>query len=96
MNEISARRVVSSPVGLLSIAASDVGICSIDILSPRSRLKDFSESSKAQAHVDLASHQLEKYFSGKLRRFSVPIDLHGTNFQQKVWQQIARLNMVKP
>lgn len=91
MNEISARRVVGSPVGLLSIAASDRGICSIDILSPRSRLKDFSESGQAQAHVDLASQQLEEYFLGKLRRFSVPIELHGTSFQQKVWQQIAKI-----
>jgi methylated-DNA-[protein]-cysteine S-methyltransferase len=89
--EISARRVVGSPIGLLSIAASEKGICSIDILSARSKLKDFSELRKAQEHVDLASKQLNEYFSGKLRRFSVPLDLHGTSFQQKVWQQIAKI-----
>ncbi len=95
MNEIAARRVVSSPIGLLSIAASEKGICSIDFLSSRSKLRDFSESKKAMEHVDLACLEIEDYFAARRQRFSVPLDLSGTRFQLQVWQQIAKIDFGK-
>ncbi len=33
--------------------------------------------------------QLQEYFAGKRRIFSVPLRLAGTDFQQKVWREIA-------
>lgn len=95
MNEVAARRVVNSPIGLLSIAASEKGVCSIDFLSPRSKLKDFTQSEKAEKFVDLACKELEEYFDNKLTKFSVPTDLSGTDFQLKVWQQIANIRFGK-
>lgn len=92
MNEISARRVISSPIGLLSIAASDKGICSIDFLSPRSKLKNFSESRRAEELVDLACKELADYFAGRQKHFSVALDVSGTKFQKQVWQQIAKID----
>lgn len=95
MNEVAARRVVSSPIGLLSIAASEKGVCSIDFLSPKSKLKDFTQSEKAKNFVDLACKEIEEYFDNKLKQFSVPTDLTGTNFQLRVWQQIAKIGFGK-
>ena len=95
MNEVAARRVVNSPIGLLSIAASEKGVCSIDFLSPRSKLKDFTQSERAKKIVDLACKEIEEYFDRRLKQFSVPTDLSGTNFQLKVWQQIAKIGFGK-
>ena len=36
-----------------------------------------------------AAKQLEEYFLGKRKSFPVPLRLAGTDFQQRVWQQIA-------
>ena len=33
--------------------------------------------------------QLDDYFSGKLQAFSLPLDPHGTTFQQRVWEQLT-------
>ena len=47
---------------------------------------------KAQHPVlQQTSKQLEQYFSGKRTSFSLPVRLIGTNFQKRVWTQIARI-----
>ena len=33
--------------------------------------------------------QLEEYFAGKRFKFSLPIELEGTNFQKRVWQALT-------
>ncbi|MDB6034153.1 MAG: cysteine methyltransferase [Verrucomicrobiales bacterium] len=36
-----------------------------------------------------AAKQLQEYFKGKRNRFSIPLRLDGTAFQQKIWREIA-------
>jgi methylated-DNA-[protein]-cysteine S-methyltransferase len=38
-----------------------------------------------------ARKELSAYFSGKLRDFTVPFDLAGTEFQAKVWQALVKV-----
>jgi methylated-DNA-[protein]-cysteine S-methyltransferase len=38
-----------------------------------------------------AEEQLRDYFDGKRTRFSVPLRFAGTNFQERVWREIARI-----
>jgi hypothetical protein len=38
-----------------------------------------------------ALQQLEKFFRGHLRQFTVPLTPMGTAFQQKVWQQLLQV-----
>lgn len=38
-----------------------------------------------------AKRQLEEYFNGERREFSLAISLEGTNFQQKVWQALQEI-----
>ena len=35
--------------------------------------------------------QLDAYFAGELETFDVPIALHGTDFQLRVWDQLTRI-----
>jgi AraC family transcriptional regulator of adaptative response/methylated-DNA-[protein]-cysteine methyltransferase len=36
-------------------------------------------------------HELELYFEGKLKNFSLPLDIRGTEFQVKVWNQLLQI-----
>ena len=36
--------------------------------------------------------QLEDYFAGQRRRFSLPLTPQGTDFQQQLWQQLTRID----
>lgn len=49
---------------------------------------DWRESSEATANV---RQQLEEYFSGQRREFNLPLDLHGTEFQRRCWEQLVRI-----
>ena len=91
MKEIAARCIIQTPIGKISVAASEKGITNLDFLSSRSCLQDFSTSSVAQSLVDAAADQLMEYFEGKRVKFEVKVDLEGTNFQQLVWQQIQKI-----
>ena len=37
-------------------------------------------------HNREVARELDAYFVGKLRQFSVPLDLRGTDFQRRVWE----------
>jgi methylated-DNA-[protein]-cysteine S-methyltransferase len=38
-----------------------------------------------------AAHQVAEYFSGRLLKFQLPLDLRGTPFQVRVWKQLIQI-----
>jgi methylated-DNA-[protein]-cysteine S-methyltransferase len=38
-----------------------------------------------------AVRQLRAYFAGQLREFCLPLDIEGTDFQKRVWDQVAAI-----
>jgi methylated-DNA-[protein]-cysteine S-methyltransferase len=42
-------------------------------------------------HNDKAARELDAYFAGKLNRFTVPLDLRGTDFQLSAWEQLRTI-----
>ena len=42
-------------------------------------------------HIVAISRELDEYFAGRLRHFSVPLDLWGTSFQRRVWQELLAI-----
>lgn len=39
--------------------------------------------------IQEAAYQLTQYFEGERRTFDIPLSLHGTEFQQKVWKALC-------
>ena len=47
--------------------------------------------SRAAAILAKTQAQLEEYFAGKRRDFDLPLDVRGTEFQKRVWEQLRRI-----
>ena len=41
--------------------------------------------------LDVAIRELEEYFAGRRREFTLPLDLRGTPFQLAVWNGLAQI-----
>ena len=87
-----------SPVGPLTLVASDRGLVALEfgvarVADPGSRVKDPRQTALVQSDEKLAPcrRELEKYFAGKLSDFTVPLDLRGTDFQMRCWRALLKI-----
>jgi methylated-DNA-[protein]-cysteine S-methyltransferase len=53
--------------------------------------EDTAETPVAREIAGEAVRQLRAYFAGQLRRFDLPLDLQGTDFQMRVWRELERI-----
>lgn len=84
---------VRSPVGRLTLVATDRGLAAIlweDDRPGRVRLNLQAEEPDHPVLVE-AERQLEQYFAGRRTRFELPLDLSGTPFQRKVWHALLTI-----
>lgn len=76
-----------TPIGVVRVFETNGRVSSIDIAASGAKVT----SSKSQL-LNLAKDELDKYFAGKLTRFTIPIDLsEGTEFQRAVWKEIQKI-----
>ena len=74
-----------SPLGPITLLVSERGARAVsfgDVPGPDGARKARTET--AQLEVEL-----REYFAGRRREFSVPLDAHGTRFQEKVWRALC-------
>jgi methylated-DNA-[protein]-cysteine S-methyltransferase len=81
--------VYESPLGPLAIAAGPRGLTTLSFPGGRGAAR--AERHRDPAALAGAVAQLEEYFAGERRAFELPLDLHGTPFQRRVWAQLRRL-----
>ncbi len=91
---------IESPIGRLTLGWSGA-LCQIEFgaFEPnRSKLEAWSSrwfgKTRWERNPSLlkeAAAQLDAYFSGKLQRFTIPLDLRGTPFQRQVWQALQSI-----
>ena len=75
----------SSPVGMLRITGSINGIRSVTF-------EDNVQESNAHPPVLMECvRQLDEYFKGERFQFTLPLDAEGTEFQKRVWEQLAKI-----
>ena len=80
--------------------ATDEGICLLEFTDRRmmetqiKRLKKLLSCELVPGkseHFELLSQQLNEYFEGKRKDFSVPLVVPGTDFQKNVWQELQTI-----
>jgi O-6-methylguanine DNA methyltransferase len=89
------------PFGSLVLISERDGLCGIEFgtltqneqaLRQRALKRGRSVSFvRDAARLGEANEQLQQYFSGIRKRFSLPIKLYGTPFQMKVWRALMEI-----
>ncbi|MEP2026951.1 methylated-DNA--[protein]-cysteine S-methyltransferase [Reichenbachiella sp.] len=93
-NVISVTRI-PTPLGPMIAGATEKGICLLEFTDRRmietqvERLRKYLKAELIPGQSPLfqtLTHELKQYFEGGLKKFTVPLETPGTEFQQKVWK----------
>ena len=79
---------LDTPLGTLTLEASERGLSSIRFPN---RPKSITVRMIRNNVIKLAKRELTAYFSSQLKEFSVPLDWHGTAFQESVWRALTAI-----
>ncbi len=88
-----ALKTTESPVGKLKLVASDKGLVAILWEKDNPRRVPLSNLVENDQHPVLVEtqRQLEEYFAGKRKLFSIALDMRGTRFQKDVWEALLAI-----
>jgi AraC family transcriptional regulator of adaptative response/methylated-DNA-[protein]-cysteine methyltransferase len=96
---ITVTRILT-PLGPMLAGATDEGICLLEFIDTRmletqlARLKKMLHAEVvpgSNEHFDALDRQIEQYFAGTRRKFSLPLVMPGTAFQQEVWRGLQTI-----
>ena len=76
---------INSPLGITKIVGDENGISEISVLS------EGSISVKIPTFLQNAVSQLQEYFDGNRTDFTFQLQPKGTDFQQRVWQELLTI-----
>jgi len=82
----TVRAIYKSEIGPLEVIGQQNGILTITFVEDESGADRF-----LPACIKECLRQLDEYFKGKRKKFSVPLLLDGTDFQKAVWRQLQRI-----
>lgn len=90
---------LESPIGQLTINATENGICMLEF-DNQNRIekhqkefldKGFEIIEDTNSHINNLSSQLNEYFDSKRTKFDIPLNMIGTDFQLKVWGALLEI-----
>jgi len=84
MVETSCIRLINTPVGTLRIKGNAEAVTAVEFDDKH----EYYVEGELTKPVEMCIHQLHEYFRGTLTAFSVPVQMEGTKFQQKVWDSL--------
>src|SRR5215469_7813745 len=91
---------IETPIGPMVVGATDRGICLLEYTDRRlletqlNRVRKWCGDAAVpgeNGHICEMRAQLAAYFAGELREFTVPLDVRGTPFQEKVWAALRTI-----
>jgi methylated-DNA-[protein]-cysteine S-methyltransferase len=96
MKNIAPRHVykhMSSPVGTLTLVATDEGLAAILWENDRPHRVRLNIEAEENGHPVLveAERQLAEYFAGRRKQFALKLDVSGTPFQRQVWNALLTI-----
>lgn len=92
MMALSYTEITDSPVGPLLLAGNRDGLHVLSFgVGSRPRAIDASWVLDTTGVLTAVRNELDQYFAGRLRRFTVPVAFAGTPFQHQVWSELCRI-----
>ncbi len=92
--------LIETPLGPMVAGANEEGVCLLEFADRRGLESSYSEMRKRfsaavlpgdNAILKQLREELAKYFAGELRKFSVPVFIRGTPFQENVWRELRKI-----
>lgn len=83
--------VADSPYGPLTLVAEDGTLCGLYMTDQRHRPAEDTFGARDDTPFGEALDQLDAYFAGDLREFTLDLRLNGTPFQRRVWDELRRI-----
>ena len=80
-----------SPIGRLLLAADEAGLSHIQVPAGRHPQAPKPGWREERAAFSEALRQLDAYFEGRLRAFTLPLAPEGTGFQKSVWAALCTI-----
>jgi methylated-DNA-[protein]-cysteine S-methyltransferase len=80
-----------SPVGPLFLAASEKGLVRLEFEARTMKMDPRLELRESKQALAPYLCELNEYFRGERRDFSIPLDLRGTPFQLACWQALLEI-----
>lgn len=88
-----AYATMKSPVGLLTIVASEAGLSELWFDKPEAVeiRRDIGRASPNHPVLADAERQLNEYFAGQRTAFDLALDMSGTDFQRATWRGLLTI-----
>jgi AraC family transcriptional regulator of adaptative response/methylated-DNA-[protein]-cysteine methyltransferase len=86
----------SSPLGIVLVAATDQGLCSVKLGSDAAWLErllseEFSEADLSEKAMPETKAAILRFIAGENGVARIPLDIRGTVFQRRVWEELRRI-----
>jgi len=86
----------ATPLGTVLLAATERGLCSVKIGDDAEKLKaslveEFPLASVQPGALEALKAQIVAFLEGEASLAKVPLDIRGTVFQRKVWDELRRI-----
>jgi len=85
-------RFIDSPIGTLTLSSDGAALTGLHMGTSRKRPDpDGWIEDATHPLLEETARQLGQYFRGQRRSFDLPLQLHGTEFQRRVWTLLTRI-----
>ncbi|VAW11559.1 Methylated-DNA--protein-cysteine methyltransferase [hydrothermal vent metagenome] len=90
----------SSPIGSIIACATEKGLCYLGFIGQKHIEKQFAEIQKQfnaiilpgkNIHLTKVRKEVNEYFDGNRKEFSVSLDIIGTDFRKQVWNELLKI-----
>lgn len=88
--EFNETTYYKTPIGVAKIIGNQNGISSISVIDTEVEI-----SKHTPTCLQECTKQLEEYFNKTRTKFSLKLNLKGTKFQQKVWNELSTIPFAK-
>lgn len=95
---------IETPIGLMLAIFSKKGLCLLEFLDTKmleteinALIQHFQSNlvfNQTERHIELQT-QINHYFQNKRKNFNIPLDMVGTDFQLKVWNELIKIDYGK-
>jgi methylated-DNA-[protein]-cysteine S-methyltransferase len=77
---------IETPVGAMKISGTETGISAAEF-----RETTEATSTEVPQILHTCAAQLQEYYTGKRMQFDLPLQQSGTEFQQRVWNELTKI-----